>query len=181
MAARFDASRAAELGQGAGDSTPIMLTIPTDRPWVPLRILALGAEESQLIEADVSLLTDERPQLLAGGPGLTPQRSEAASELLLDDLRSDVGMEWVPEQLWLTYLQLELPAGELDYDLAVSTDPSESPTLADAGVDAPRAAQPVTSSDGTPWWPVAAGLGAGLAVLLLAAGPRRGRGSVVPA
>src|SRR5690606_35745310 len=36
MAARFDASRAAELGQSAGDGTPIMLTIPTDSPWVPL-------------------------------------------------------------------------------------------------------------------------------------------------
>src|SRR4249919_4166784 len=34
MAARFDASRAAALGQQAGDGTPIMLTIPVDRPWV---------------------------------------------------------------------------------------------------------------------------------------------------
>ncbi len=41
MAARFNADRAAELGQGAGDSTPIMATIPTDEPWVPLRILGM--------------------------------------------------------------------------------------------------------------------------------------------
>ena len=45
MAARFDASRAAELGQTSGDGTPIMLTIPTDEPWVPLRILGLGLED----------------------------------------------------------------------------------------------------------------------------------------
>ena len=78
MAARFDASRAAELGQAAGDGTPIMLTIPTDQPWVPLRILSLGLEESEFVEADVFLLTDEQPSLLAGGPGLTLARSEAA-------------------------------------------------------------------------------------------------------
>ena len=45
MAAKFDATRAAELGQGAGDSTPIMATIPTDDPWVPVRILGLGLED----------------------------------------------------------------------------------------------------------------------------------------
>ncbi len=60
MAARFDASRAAELGQDAGDGTPIMLTIPTETPWVPLRILALGAEASQVIEADVFRLPHRR-------------------------------------------------------------------------------------------------------------------------
>ena len=98
MAARFDASRAAELGQAAGDGTPIMLTIPTDQPWVPLRILSLGLDESEFVEADVFLLTDDQPSLLAGGPGLTLARSEAANDLLLDDLRSDVGMEWVPER-----------------------------------------------------------------------------------
>src|SRR5688572_4103037 len=106
MAARFDASRAAELGHNAGDGTPIMLTIPTDAPWVPLRILSLGLDESRFIEADVFLLTDEEPDLLAGGPGLSLERSQAASEGLLADLRSDVGMEWVPDDMWLTYLQV---------------------------------------------------------------------------
>jgi hypothetical protein len=78
MAARFDASRAAALGQQSGDGTPIMLTIPTDQPWVPLRILGLGAEATQQIDADVFLLTDDQPQLLAGGSGLTVQRSAPA-------------------------------------------------------------------------------------------------------
>ncbi|MEO7429322.1 MAG: DUF2330 domain-containing protein, partial [Acidimicrobiales bacterium] len=68
MAARFDASRAAALGQGAGDGTPIMITIPTDAPWVPLRILSLGLERSRFIDADVFVLTDDEPKLLAGGP-----------------------------------------------------------------------------------------------------------------
>ena len=138
MAARFDAARAAELGQTAGDGTPIMLTIPTDAPWVPLRILSLGLEGEEVVEADVFLLTDEEPDLLAGGPGLSLDRSEPADDLLLDDLRSDVGMEWVPEDMWFTYLQVEAEAADLDYDLAISADASTLPTLADTGVPAPR-------------------------------------------
>ena len=42
LAAVFDADAAAERGQAVGDGTPVHITIPTDNPWVPLRILALG-------------------------------------------------------------------------------------------------------------------------------------------
>ena len=73
-----------------------MATIPTDDPWVPLRILALGLDGDRRVQADVFLLTDDRPELLAGGPGLTVERGEPASPPLLADLRSDMGMEWVP-------------------------------------------------------------------------------------
>lgn len=172
MAARFDASRAAELGQGTGDSTPIMVTIPTDQPWVPLRILGLGSEASQVIEADVFLLTDDRPQLLAGGPGLALERSEEASRPLLDDLRSDVGMEWLPRDMWLTYLELKAPAGELDYDLAISVDPEVHPSLEDVGVES-AAAVPIPTDDGRARWPLLLGAVVGLAVLARAR--RRGR------
>ncbi len=165
MAARFDARRARELGQGAGDSTPIMATIPTDNPWVPVRILGLGLDGSQNVEADVFLLTDDEPELLAGGTGLTLDRSEAASDLLLSDLRSDVGMEWVPDGMWLSYMKLAAPAAELDYDLAVSATPGVTPSLVDAGVPEPEAI-PVGSADsGRAWWPLAAGAAAGAAVL----------------
>jgi hypothetical protein len=176
MAARFDASRAAELGQSAGDGTPIMLTIPTDAPWVPLRILSLGLDESRFVEADVFLLTDDEPDLLAGGPGLTLDRSEPASPPLLEDLRSDVGMEWVPDDMWLTYLQVGTEARDLDYDLAISADQSTLPTLADTGVDAPEA-RPVMG-EGTATWPAAAGVATGVIVLavLLGRDRRPGRG-----
>ena len=105
MAARFNAERAADLAQEPGDSTPIMATIPTDDPWVPIRILGLGADRDTRIEADVFLLTEGEPDLLAGGTGMTLNRSEPASTFLLDDLRSDVGMEWLPEEMWLSYLE----------------------------------------------------------------------------
>jgi hypothetical protein len=139
MAARFDAKRAATLGQSAGDGTPIMLTIPTKEPWVPLRILSLGLDNSEVVEADVFLLTDEQPKLLAGGPGLSLDRNEQASSLLLDDLRSDKGMEWVPASMWFTYLSVNAAAGDLDYDLAMATKPGAVPDIAATGVNASEA------------------------------------------
>jgi hypothetical protein len=173
MAAKFDANRAAELGQGAGDSTPIMATIPTDDPWVPLRILSLGLEADRSVQADVFLLTDEQPELLAGGPGLTLARSETASPLLLDDLRSDVAMEWVPQSMWLSYLQLDASAGDLDYDLAVSADPSSEPSIDDAGVG-PASVVPISVADAGPaLWPLVVGIGAAFVAIAALATVRR--------
>jgi hypothetical protein len=174
MAAKFDAQRAKRLGQGAGDSTPIMATIPTDQPWVPVHILQLGLEDQQRVEADVFLLTDERPELLAGGPGLTLERSEQASTLLLDDLRSDRRMKWVPEDLWLSYLTLDAAAEDLDYDLAVSVGEDKEPSIMDAGVG-PASAVPVDAgSTGMALWPfVAGGWTALVVVVALTLGSRR--------
>src|SRR4051812_44605493 len=42
LAAAFDGAAAEARGQQLGDGTPVHITIPTDDPWVPLRILALG-------------------------------------------------------------------------------------------------------------------------------------------
>lgn len=168
MAARFDAARARELGQRTGDGTPIMLTIPTDDPWVPLRILGLGLDASRVVEADVFLLTDDRPQLLAGGPGLQLGTSRAASPSLLADLRGDEGMGWVPADMWLTHLPLRAEAGQLDYDLAVSTRRGELPAVADAGVLAAEAEPVPPAPSGTPRWPLALGAAAGAGVLGLA-------------
>jgi hypothetical protein len=174
MAARFDAQRAADLGQGAGDSTPIMATIPTDDPWVPVRILGLGLDDERTVEADVFLLTEDEPGLMAGGTGMTLARSEQADDLLLDDLRSDVGMEWVPEDMWLTYLTVGAPAAELDYDLAVSARPGVTPSLVDAGVPEPEAVPVLPAARGPVLWPLAAVAGAGLGVVAVAWSRRRG-------
>jgi hypothetical protein len=168
MAARFDATRARELGQNSGDGTPIMLTIPTDEPWVPLRILALGLEESRFVDADVFLLTDRRPMLRTGGVGTTVARSDEASRSLLSDLRSDKGMKWVPEDMWLTYLQVGTAAKNLDYDLAVSTRDGVLPSARLAGIGLPGG-PPASSSSGFPAWDVAGITGGVLLVVAIAA------------
>ena len=110
MAARFDASHAKALGQRQGDGTPIMLTIPTDEAWVPLRILTLGIGKTEVVNADVFLLTDEQPLLHGTGDGVRIARSEPASRELFRDLRTDTGMHWVPDAMWFTYLQIDAPA-----------------------------------------------------------------------
>jgi hypothetical protein len=175
MAARFDASRARLLGQNRGDGTPIMLTIPTRDPWVPLRILGLGLDKSKVVNADVFLLTDTQPKLLAGGPGLGLKRSEPASAQLLDDLRSDKNMGWVPQSMWFTYLPLSVTAGELDYDLAISTRPGAIPRLTDTGVSAPQT-HPIQAPGGRALWPIALAILAGAILFAgLELAGRRGR------
>jgi Uncharacterized protein conserved in bacteria (DUF2330) len=167
MAARFDASRARRLGQSSGDGTPIMLTIPTKDPWVPLRILGLGLGRTAVVDADVFLLTDHRPKLLAGGRGLSLVRDEQANAPLLSDLRTDKGMAWVPDQMWLTFLRLHVLAGQLRYDLAVSTRPDEVPALAATGVSA-SAALPVVVHTGRPVWPLGVAVTAGMVTFAVA-------------
>ena len=137
MAARFDATRAAQLGQNTGDGTPIMVTIPTNEPWVPLRILASVSTPRRSCDADVFLLTDDRPKLLAGGRGLSLDRNEPANESLLTDLRTDKGMGWVPQHMWFTYPEARRarrrarlrPRGHRD-------QPDAVPSLTAAGVTA---------------------------------------------
>jgi hypothetical protein len=174
LAARFDATAARDRGQPVGTGTPVHLTMPTEQPWVPLRILALGRTGSELVEADVFLLTERWPRLLAGGPGLDLERRERASSFLLDDLRSDAGMGWVPEEAWLTHLALDAPAGDLDYDLAVSTEPAVRPSPQAAGVlPVDGVPVPVPGAD-VPWLPGVLLIGlAGVVSTLAVLGRRR--------
>jgi hypothetical protein len=165
MAVRFDAKEARARGQARGDGTPVHLTIPTHDPWVPLRILGLGKQSEERIEADLFLLTPNRPRLLpvpdAPGIGMSLERSEPASDFLLSDLRSDRGMDWLPERgMWLSYIQIDASAGQLTHDLAIDASGVGAPSPVAAGLvppftdDLPR----------TPVWPwfAAMALGAGL-------------------
>jgi hypothetical protein len=167
MAVRFDASRAAEQGLGDGDGTPVHVVIPTTNPWVPLRILGLGAGPQAPVEADVYLLTDRQPATLPTPispgiashlpqgirPGLVLQASQPASSSLLADLRSDKGMSWLPSSnMWLSYLRVDAKAGDLDYDLAVDASGAGRPSPVAAGLDVGT----TTSPNGAAWFgPVA--------------------------
>jgi hypothetical protein len=156
MAARFDADAARERGQAVGDGTPVHLTIPTDNPWVPLRILALGRTQAETVQADVFLLTDIKPAMLPdpdgilGTPGLSLDHAAPASSQLLDDLRSDKGMEWVPDRAWLTKVTIDAAAPELRFDLAIDVSGKGAPSLRDAGF-APFGPLPVPPSSTTIW------------------------------
>jgi hypothetical protein len=172
MAARFDADAAAARGQQIGDGTPIHLTIPTGNPWVPLRILGLGKLANEVVQADVYLLTDDRPALLSGD-GVRLQRSERASDGLMADLRADEGMEWIPESgMWLSYLQVDTPAGKLAHDLAVDASGLGAPSRRAAGLPVVRVPDPDPARVPTLIWPVIALLGLVAAAYLSVAGVR---------
>lgn len=135
LAARFDAAKAQALGQTDGDGTPIEITIPTPRPWVPVHILTLAKIPQAIVQADVFLLTDRAPALLGLDPGVAVQASEPASADLLTDLRSDKNSSWIPSQAWLTYININAPASALTHDLAIDPSGAGKPSAIEAGYD----------------------------------------------
>ena len=125
LAARFDVAGARARGQQIGDGTPIHITMPLDRPWVPLRILTLGRGQLEPVSADVFLLTDNEPRLSPGlgfDTGMTLSYSQKASDSLLPDLRSDKNSSWVPQEGWLSQVQINGEAKQLNHDLNISLD-----------------------------------------------------------
>jgi hypothetical protein len=150
MAAAFDGKAALARGQNVGDGTPVHITIPTNNPWVPLRILALGKTSNEKVEADVYLMTDDAPAMLPqpdGFNGMKLTHSAAATDSLLSDLRSDRGMEWVPSSAWLTKINIDADAPQLGYDLAVDTTAAHSPSRVAAGLDLPGAVDPTVMAN----------------------------------
>jgi hypothetical protein len=149
MAVRFNVERADDQSVQEGQGTPVHVVIPTPNPWVPLRILGLGRQPSELVEADVYLLTDRRPATLPvaersngdlSQPGMVQELSERASPSLMSDLRSDRGMKWMPERgMWLTHLRINTPASELTHDLAIDASGYDQPDPVAAGFVLPEA------------------------------------------
>jgi hypothetical protein len=180
MAVQFDAAKAAARGEQIGDGVPIHLVMRTNEPWVPLRILGLGASPQTPIQADVFLLTDRSPRMLpvpTGAPGLGPAapglrqvRSEEASSTLLQDLGSDRGMRWVPKAgMWLTFLSLDARAGQLAYDLALNVD-GGPPSMTDAGL---TLSPPAKTGTPAAAWVVLIGTAVLLTIFVVAAWQRR--------
>ena len=169
LAAAFDGEAAAARGQNIGDGTPVHITIPTDNPWVPLRILGLGKGQGETVEADVYLLTDVAPAMLPapdGFNGMRLEHSRKASDLLLSDLRSDRGMEWVPTTAWLTKVAIDADAPQLGYDLAIDASGAGSPSRVDAGLDMPGAADPTVMAS-IRWFAAVAFMTIGIGAILV--------------
>ena len=144
LAAAFDADAAAARGQRVGDGTPVHITIPTANPWVPLRILALGKQPNDPVQADVYLLTDRKPAMLPFArvtTGLQLAYDRSASAALLEDLRTDAGMGWVPATGWLSQVRIDTVASTLTYDLAIDAA-GRSPSRVAAGFETPRGSDP---------------------------------------
>jgi hypothetical protein len=187
LAVQFDAKKARARGENLGDAIPIHLVMRTNEPWVPLRILGLGAGPNTRIQADVFLLTDHAPNMLPvparstdPGPaavGLRQARSEAASRSLLRDLRIDRGMKWLPTNgMWLTYLKVNAKAGDLSYDLGLNVN-GGVPSAVDAGLAAPAGSN---ADGGSPAmvWAVVVGIAMLIALVAVAGRQRSGDAGV---
>jgi Uncharacterized protein conserved in bacteria (DUF2330) len=185
LAARFNLERAEEQGVQTGEGTPIQIAIPTPNPWVPLRILSLGRQPNELIQADVFLLTDVPPSTLPqtvesdgdpGQRGLIQEVSEPASSSLMQDLRSDDRMGWLPTGgMWLTSINVNEEASRLTHDLAIDATGFGRPSPVAAGLVYPDA---VDTPRAFPW--AAAAIGGTVLAIVVAiaggiAGRRRGR------
>jgi hypothetical protein len=143
--AKFDALESSRRGLIEGQGTTIHFTIPAAAPWIPLRILALGKGGTEVVDADLFVLTDQEPSLtpaLWDMPGMTLKAYGPASDSLLQDLRSDKGMKWLPSQrMWFTAISLHTAAKNVTYDLSID------------GGGPPALRGPVASSMWT-WWAV---------------------------
>lgn len=166
LAAVFDADAAAERGEAIGDGTPVHITIPTDNPWVPLRILGLGKSAAERVQADVYLLTDRAPRMLPApadaANGLFLEHFAPASDLLLDDLRADAGMGWIPESAWLTKVEINAAAPQLTFDLAIEASGLGQPSAVRAGLSG--SASTVVFRSATFGWGLAASVAIAAAV-----------------
>jgi hypothetical protein len=184
LAAAFDPTAAEQRGQNIGDGTSVHITIPTPNPWVPLRILALGKTADEPVSADVFLLTDTIPSLLpgpVGRNGLQLAHSQAATESLLSDLSSDRGMGWVPDEAWLTKVEVDGKASQLRYDLAIDASGQGTPSRVQAGLEVSLPPSPLPATQNGDAWrflPAIVTILAGVALIgLLMAGRSSGRTS----
>ena len=132
MAAKYNVARAQATSQRAGDGAPVLITMHTARPWIPLEVLANGTSE---VAADLYLLTDnavftgdlaavlrESPEgsFVPGAPGFAVQYQKPISDQLFRDVSSDTNMGWVRPASVLTYLTLTAPATTVTYDMGIS-------------------------------------------------------------
>jgi hypothetical protein len=133
MAAKYDVAAAQARGQLSGDGVPILITMKTAHPWVPLEVLALGTSD---VHADLYFLTDQPVTTsnmnavlgqsavgsdVPGAAGLKVAYQERMNDSLYRDLSTDRNMSWVRSDGWLTYLTLDASSSSVTYDMGVSS------------------------------------------------------------
>jgi hypothetical protein len=132
MAAKFDVAEARARQQRTGDGAPVLITMKTRHPWVPLEVLSLGTTQ---VKADLYLLMDKPVNTtdigailgesavgttVPGAPGFTVQYQHKLTPALYQDLSTDKNMGWVRANSWLTYLSLDAPGRTVTYDMGIT-------------------------------------------------------------
>ena len=162
LAAKYDTAAAQARRQLQGDGAPVLITMRTAHPWVPLDVLAVDGQD---VHADIYLLTDMALNTsdvgavvgqssvgteLPGAPGFRVAFQEAMNDILFHDLSTDRNMGWVWRGSWITYLSLDAKEETVHYDLGVSPQgimrlaPFGTPPM--AVVDSVQPTHPVTNA-----------------------------------
>jgi hypothetical protein len=175
MAAKYDIAAARARGQLSGDGVPILITMKTAHPWVPLEVLALGTSD---VHADLYFLTDQplntsdanavigqsaAGSQVPGASGMKIAFQEQMNPTLYHDLSTDRNMSWVRPDGWLTYVSLDAPSDSVVYDMGVS--PRGVIRLAPYGT-APMAVVDGAEKNALPSWLPSLPLGTPEAVLV---------------
>ena len=104
---------------------------------MPLRILGLGKQPTDRVDADVFLLTDQTPD--------APARAAAGLSLAYNARRRarscsttcapTRAWSWVPQSAWLTQVRVDSNVADLRYDLAVDASGLGKPSSTAAGLE----------------------------------------------
>ncbi|MBO0780407.1 MAG: hypothetical protein J2P37_16395, partial [Ktedonobacteraceae bacterium] len=138
MAAKYDTTSTENKQQqnsnntNPGESTPVLLTMKTAHPWIPVEMLAVDGSTTS---ADFYLLTDQPLNIdslhtklgmspvngdIPNAPGLSVRSQKQLSDEVFHDLSNDAHMDWLWPNSWLTYLSLSADAEQVTYDLSIS-------------------------------------------------------------
>jgi len=176
MAAKYDTSIAQARHQLSGDGVPILITMKTAHPWVPLEVLALGNSD---VHADLYFLTDQPLNTsdmnavigqsavgsqVPGAPGMQVAFQEQMNPSLYHDLSTDRNMSWVRPDGWLTYVSLDASDNTVTYDMGISS--RGVIRLAPYGT-APMAVVDGTAANALPSWLPSLPMGTPEAILIV--------------
>jgi hypothetical protein len=125
-AIRFDNERAAEQQLTEGEGIPVRFSFAAqDQAWIPVKVLTFDKPATDVVVADLFLMTPGRPTILAGqvpGTAVTFQRDYGSGSLLVADLTDDERADWVPTEFTLTRIDVRSDARLLDWDIAARVD-----------------------------------------------------------
>ncbi|MGH3443213.1 MAG: hypothetical protein ACRDUY_14470 [Nitriliruptorales bacterium] len=133
-AIKFDNRRAAEQELNSGEGIPVRFSFADqDQAWIPVKILTFDKPDSEIVVADLFLMTPDTPKILGGlvaGTDVTFQQSYGPNSLLVADLTDDERAEWVPTRFTLTRIDVRSEARLLDWDIAARTGGTPEPVWA---------------------------------------------------
>jgi hypothetical protein len=147
-----------------------------DERWLHEQALLDDFADENFFERSLAFVTERGPRQRIRGYLETRRKNKKAKlsearKSLLDDLRSDDGMAWVPASAWLTQVRIDAAAAGLRYDLAVDASGRGQPSALAAGLLSPGGSDAGTDLEAV----VLLTLGAGaLALVLVVAGRRLG-------